>query len=130
MKKDEIKIHPLPDTDRSPIKKESGQLALDIYQTEKEIVILAPVAGVSKDDITLSLTDEVLVIKGARVPREVIAEDSYYTRECFWGDFSRSIVLPLNADSSNIKAAFENNVLEIRIPKKDEERTKVISIKN
>ncbi len=124
-----IKIHPLPHSD-APIKKEVGQLSLDIYHTEKEIVILAPIAGVSKEDIHLSITEDVLVIKGERKSREAIDEDSYYTKECFWGAFQRSIVLPLEADTKKLSASFENNVLEIRIPKSDRESTQIIKIKS
>ncbi|MEK7547821.1 MAG: Hsp20/alpha crystallin family protein [Patescibacteria group bacterium] len=124
-----IKIHPLPSGSSEPIKKEVGQLSLDIYQTDKEIVILAPIAGVGKENINIAITDEVLVIKGTRPSKEHISEDCYYTKECFWGDFSRSIVLPEEADTQNASASFENNVLEIKIPKKEIERTKIIKIK-
>ncbi|PIR55000.1 Hsp20/alpha crystallin family protein [Candidatus Peregrinibacteria bacterium CG10_big_fil_rev_8_21_14_0_10_36_19] len=124
-----IKIHPLPHSD-SPIKKEVGQLSLDIFQTPKEIVILAPIAGVAKEDIHLSLTEDVLVIKGERKLHEVIDEDSYYTKECFWGLFQRSIVLPLEADTKHISASFDLNVLEIRIPKTERESTQIIKIKS
>ena len=121
MRNSSIKIHPLPHDHKEPLKKESGQLSLDIYHTEKEIVILAPVAGVKKEDIKLSVTDDVLVIRGERNLKDVVSEEDYYTKECFWGNFSRSIVLPLEADTKNISASFEDNVLEIRIAKSEEE---------
>lgn len=129
MKNTSIKIHPNPQPNDKPIPKEVGQLALDIFKEDKEIIILAPVAGVNPDDITLSITDDVLVIKGIRVQKHEIPEDEYYTKECFWGNFSRSIVLPLEADTQNISATFENSVLEIRIPRKEVEQTKIIKIK-
>lgn len=130
MKQTSIKIHPLPsDANTEPLKKEIGQLSVDIYHTDKEIVILAPIAGVTKDDIKLSVTDDVLVIRGKRPQREEIPEDNYYTKECFWGDFSRAIVLPKEADSKNIVASFDNNVLEVRIPRNEIEHTKIIKIK-
>lgn len=129
MKKDIIKIHPIVGQAKEPLKKEVGQLSLDIYHTDKEIVILAPIAGVTENDITVSVTDDVLIIKGERKSVEEIAEENYYTKECFWGGFSRSIVLPVEADTKNISATFENNVLEIRIPKTEIEHTKIIKIK-
>lgn len=128
MKPTSIKIHPLPSNEAEPLKKEVGQLSVDIYRTAKELVILAPIAGVGKDDIKLSITDDVLVIKGERPSRENIPEENYYTQECFWGNFSRAIVLPQEADTKNISASFENNVLEIRIPKAEIEETKIIKI--
>lgn len=129
MKNSSIKINPLPHNDKTPMKKEVGQLSLDIYHTDKEIVILAPIAGVEKDDISISVTDDVLVIKGERDQREEVPEENFYTKECFWGNFARSIMLPLEADSKNINATFEKNVLEIRIPKTEKETTKIIKIK-
>lgn len=130
MKQTSIKINPIPTGDgREPMKKEVGQLSVDIYRTDKEIVIMAPIAGINKDAIKLSVTDDVLVIKGDRPSREEIPEDNYYTHECFWGNFSRAIVLPLEADSKNISATFDDNVLEIRIPRKEVEHTKIIKIK-
>ena len=131
MKPSSIKIHPISSEQASaPTTKEIGQLSLDIYQKEKKLIILAPIAGVNRDDIELSVTDDVLVIKGNRAPREEIPEDSYFTKECFWGGFSRAIVLPLGADPKKIEASFENHVLEIHIPLLEEqEKTKIIKIK-
>lgn len=129
MKSTSIKIHPLPTANDEPLKKEVGQLSVDIYHMDKEIVILAPIAGVTTENIHLSVTDDVLVIKGEREGKEKVPEENYYTRECFWGNFSRSIVLPEEADSRNISASFENHVLEIRIPKTAKEHTKIIKIK-
>ncbi len=128
MNQTSIKIHPIPNNDLEPLKKEVGQLSVDIYRTNKELVIIAPIAGVNKEDVKLSITDDVLVIKGERPARENVPEENYYTQECFWGNFSRAIVLPEEADTKNISASFENNVLEIRIPKGEVEETKIIKI--
>lgn len=130
MKNTSIKIHPIPSNEKLPLKKEVGQLSLDIYHTDKEIVVLAPIAGVTKEEIKISITEDVLVIRGERKARETVAEEDYYTKECFWGDFSRSVVLPLEAETKEISASFENNVLEIRIPKSNGQRTKIIKIKS
>lgn len=126
MKDVNIKINPIA-TD-GPIEKEYGQLALDIFHLEKELVILAPIAGVKEKDISISVTDDVLVIKGTRQSKYEIPEENYYAKECFWGNFSRAIVLPQEADTRDISAKFEDNVLEIHIPKTEIESTKVIKI--
>lgn len=126
-----IKINPIsPDPSKTdgPIEKEYGQLSLDIFHLDKEILILAPIAGVKEDNLSIAITDDVLVIKGMRQSKYEIPEENYYTKECFWGNFSRSIVLPPEADTRNISAKFKHNVLEIRIPKSDIESTKVIKI--
>lgn len=108
---------------------QEGQLALDIYQTDNEIVILSAVAGVTEEDLNISVTDEVLTIKGKRKLTDKVSEEDYLTKECFWGDFSRSIVLPASADSGKIAAAFKNGILRIVIPKVEKLQTKVIRIK-
>ncbi len=131
MKNSSIKIHPISSSDQeSPIKKEVGQLSLDIFQTDEEIILLAPIAGVEREDVRISVTDDVLVIRGERSQKFKVEEDDYYTKECFWGNFSRSIVLPLEADTKKISATFEKNVLEIHIPKTEVQKTQIIKIKN
>jgi HSP20 family protein len=107
---------------------EIGQLSLDIFQTKSEIIILAPIAGTPAKDITITVTDDTLAIKGTReIPYDVDEKD-YLTKECFWGNFSRSIVLPKNVNTKEISATSKNNILEIRIPKTSEEKTKVVKI--
>jgi len=130
MKKSNIKIDTpvTSEGNQPPIEKEIGQLSLDIFHTDSEIVILAPIAGVKADDVTLSITDDVLVIKGVRTPKFEVAEENYYTKECFWGHFSRSIVLPLEADVKDISANFKNGILEIHIPRIEIKKTNIIKI--
>ena len=106
-----------------------GQLALDIYQTESDIVIVAPIAGVKLSDINVAVTEDVLTIKGNRYLEFDIPEEDYFTQECFWGDFSRSIVLPAAVDSSKISATFKDAVLKITIPKTEKTKTRVVRIK-
>jgi len=106
-----------------------GQLALDIYQTPTEIVIVAPIAGVKLSDIDVSVTEDVLTIKGKRYLEFDIPEEDYFSQECFWGDFSRSIVLPASVDTSRIAATFKDAVLKITIPKVERVKTKIVRIK-
>ena len=106
-----------------------GQLALDIYQTQTHIVIVAPIAGVKLEDIDVSVTEDVLTIKGKRNLEFDIADEDYFAQECFWGDFSRSIVLPASVDASKISATFKDAVLKISIPKVEKVKTKIVRIK-
>jgi len=108
---------------------EEGQLALDVYQTKDHIIILAPIAGVKLDDMSVTVVDDVLTIKGKRHLEIAVQEENYFTQECFWGDFSRSIVLPASVDSNKISAQFKDGVLKIEIPKIEKIRSKVIRIK-
>ena len=107
-----------------------GQLALDIYQTQSHIVVVAPIAGVKLSDINVSVTEDVLTIKGKRYLEFDIPDEDYFSQECFWGDFSRSIVLPAAVDSTKIDASFKDAVLKITIPKTERTKTKVVRIKS
>ncbi len=106
-----------------------GQLALDIYQTPTHIVIVAPIAGVKMPDIDVSVTEDVLTIKGKRYLEFDIPDEDYFTQECFWGDFSRSVVLPTSVDALKIAATFKDAVLKITIPKAERIKTKIVRIK-
>jgi HSP20 family protein len=118
--------------DNSPQEEKNveGQLALDVYQTPAEIVILAPIAGVKMNDISVTVTEDVLTIKGKRYLEFNIPDEDYLTQECFWGDFSRSIVLPSSADSSKINASMKDAVLKISIPRTERTKTRLIRIKS
>ncbi|MFA4891203.1 MAG: Hsp20/alpha crystallin family protein [Candidatus Gracilibacteria bacterium] len=107
---------------------EAGQLSLDIFQAKNALIILSPIAGTPLKDVTITVTEDVLTIKGSRLCPHNPDERDYLTKECFWGEFSRSIVLPKNANTKEIKATSLNNILEIHIPKTSEEKTKVVKI--
>lgn len=106
-----------------------GQLALDVYQTSTHIVVLAPIAGVKLEDMSVEVSDDVLTIQGNRQYSKTVEQENYFTQECFWGDFSRSIVLPASVDTNKISASFDDGVLKIEIPKIEKIRSKTIRIK-
>lgn len=105
-----------------------GQLAVDVYHTAEDIVVVSPIAGVTKEDIVLSITDDVLSIRGKRQTHEFVPEENYLTRECFFGPFSRTIILPENVDTTKMKASFQHSILTIIIPKAERVKTRVIPI--
>lgn len=108
-----------------------GQLSVDVYEAPSELIIVAPIAGVKLSDINISLTEDVLTIDGQRKLEKEVTGDDYLIQECFWGEFSRSIVLPDNADASRICASFKDGILKITIPKiGGNQKTKLIRIKN
>jgi HSP20 family protein len=77
----------------------------------------------------VSITDDVITIKGRReLPFENSSDESIYLQECFWGNFSRSLILPVAVDLNHVEARFKNNVLTVRIPKTERVRTRVIRI--
>ena len=106
-----------------------GQLSVDVFQGKDEIAIVALIAGVKPEDVAITITDDVITIKGERTNGTALKKEDCFIQECFWGTFSRSIVLPEDADTSKTEAAFNNNVLVIRIPRIEKVKTKVVKIK-
>lgn len=96
---------------------EEGQLSIDVYQTRSKIIVKSTIAGVRTDDIDISINNDMLTIKGKREMPEVTADMEYLYKECFWGPFSRSIILPVEIEAENIEAALENGVLTVILPK-------------
>lgn len=107
---------------------QEGKISIDVYYKDNELVILSPIAGVNKENIEVILQGDILVIKGYRWPPEQVEENAYKYKECFWGSFSRTITLPKNLDTQNIKAHYHNGILIIRIPQKGEQTVKKIEI--
>ncbi|MBZ9572990.1 Hsp20/alpha crystallin family protein [Patescibacteria group bacterium] len=108
--------------------KTEGQLAVDIYQTDSEFCIQAPIAGVESEDIDISIENEMLVIKGERKEPEKDKEKNYFYQECYWGIFSRQIILPEDVDTSRIKASLGKGILTIKIPRVRRVKKKKITI--
>ena len=95
-----------------------AQLSCDVYEDKDDIIVKSTVAGVKPDDLEISISSDLLTIRGARSQDEEVDDGSYYSRECYWGAFSRSIVLPKEVDQKKIQADINNGVLTIRLPKK------------
>lgn len=95
-----------------------GHLACDVFQDSDAIIVVAMVAGVDQKDLDITVASDVLTVRGFREAREAIDERDYFARECFWGSFSRSIVLPQEIDQSKVRATITNGVLKIILPKK------------
>ncbi len=109
---------------------EMGQLSVDVYESKDQLLIVAPVAGVKLSDINLSVTDDVLTISGERKLDLQIPAEEFLIQECFWGAFSRSIVLPDNVDTTRISAGFKDGILKVSIPKvPGPNQTRLIKIK-
>lgn len=103
-----------------------GQLAIDVYQTDKKIIIKSTIAGAKPEDLKISLHHDLLTISGTRSSGSDINDDSYLYRECYWGSFSRSIILPAEVDSKKVNAELENGVLTITLHKASPEPIEVM----
>ena len=97
--------------------KDEGHLTIDVFQTENEIVIQSTIAGVDPKDIDVSVTQDMVTIKGLRRPEEKIKSSDYFHRELYWGPFSRAVILPVDVDSDRAKAGYKNGILTISLPK-------------
>jgi len=106
-----------------------GQLSVDVYATENEIVVRSTIAGVKPENIDISINNDMLTIRGERVEEhEENVEDHYY-QECYWGGFSRSIILPVEVDGGKVSASLKNGVLTVRMPKAHKSKSISVSVK-
>lgn len=126
---------PLPIQETPPKKppltskeEEEGQLTIDVYQTDTEIVIKSPVAGVSPQNLDVTITNDMVTIKGRRDSDEKIPKENYFFQELYWGPFSRSVILPTEIEMEQAKAILKDGILTIRLPKVEKETAKKLSI--
>ena len=95
-----------------------GQLTVDVAQTEKEVLVVSTMAGAISDQIEVYLHNDLLTIRGQRVsPLAEAGDADYFHQECFWGKFSRTIVLPVDVKPDSARAEYRNGVLIIRLLK-------------
>lgn len=114
--------------DENWLPQSEGQLAIDVYQTPADIVIKSTIAGVSEKDLEVSITNDMVTIKGCRQDEESAKSDDYYYQECYWGPFSRSIILPTDVLTDQATAILKNGILTVRLPKVEKVRTKKIVV--
>lgn len=95
---------------------EDGHLTVDVFKSEDNIVIQSTIAGTAPEDIDVSITKEMVTIRGRRVQEEKVKSSDYYHQELYWGSFSRSIILPVDIDPDKARASMKNGVLTIRMP--------------
>lgn len=107
-----------------------GQLTIDVYQTEADIVIKSTIAGVKPEDIDVTITNDMVTIKGSRGKDEDITAEDYYYQECYWGSFSRSVILPVDVEAEKAQASMKNGILTVRLPKVEKVKTRKIRVKS
>jgi HSP20 family protein len=101
---------------------EEGQLTIDVYQTPTEIVIKSMVAGVKPEDLDISITRDIVTIKGKRETERTVADEDYFHRELYWGSFSRTIMLPAEIEVEEAEAVEKHGLLVLRLPKIDKNK--------
>jgi HSP20 family protein len=102
---------------------------LDVFEEKGEVVAKAELPGLSKEDIQVNITENLLTIKGEKKKEEEVKEENYYRSERSYGSFMRSVELPRGVQADKTKATFKNGVLEIRLPLSEEAKKKEVKVK-
>ncbi len=107
-----------------------GQLAVDVYETADKLVVKARTAGISKSDLDVSISDNILTISGVLSGGEDEQTTRWHIQECYWGEFSRTIALPVQVkeDENSVKAELKDGVVTITFEKEKTEAPKKIAI--
>jgi HSP20 family protein len=105
-----------------------GQLAVDVYETKEQLIVKARTAGVNKTELDVSIADNTLSIRGTLSAGEESGVENYFVQECYWGEFSRSISLPVPVKEEEIEAVLKDGVLTISFTKLKQDTVKKITI--
>ncbi len=106
-----------------------GQLTIDVYQTPDDIVIESAIAGVKPEDLDITVQGDSVTVKGRRHHEMEVKDDDYLYQECYWGRFSRSVILPQEIDPEAATVSFKNCILVVRLPKLNRKKSKKLKVK-
>ena len=106
-----------------------SSLAIDMYQTDNDVVVKAALPGIKADEVQINITGDILTIKGETKHEEEKKEKAWHMREHRWGAFERSVMLPTTVNADKANADFENGILTITLPKSEEVKPKTITVK-
>src|SRR3989344_9533832 len=109
---------------------EEAELAIDVYQTATDIIVQTMVAGVRPEDLELSVARDIVTIIGKREENRNIDEEDYFTKELYWGKFSRSISLPQEVEPEEVEATEKHGLLTIKLQKVDKEKTNNVKVRS
>jgi HSP20 family protein len=105
-----------------------GQLAIDMYETKERLIVKARVAGVNKSDLDVSISDNSLTVRGTLSAGNEDEVENYFAQECYWGEFSRSIALPVQVKEDEVEAVLKDGVLTIGFTKVKQDTVKKIQV--
>lgn len=105
-----------------------GQLALDVFETSDKLVVKARTAGVNKNDLDVSISDNTLTVRGTLSAGTEEEVQNYFLQECYWGEFSRSIALPVAVKEDEVEASLKDGVLTITFTKVKQDTVKKIQV--
>lgn len=108
---------------------QEGQLTIDVYQTDTDIVIKSTIAGVKPEDLDIQINNDMVTVRGERRKEDEVHDEDYYYQECYWGAFSRSIILPVDVEANKAEAIMKNGILTIRLPKAETAKARKIQVR-
>ncbi len=120
---------------RAPVPQEEfsdaeGELAVDVYQTDDEIVIQSTIAGVKPEDLDIAVERDTVTIRGERSNGVTERAKNYFHQECYWGMFSRQIILPEEVSPGGAEASMKNGILTLRLPKTERQKVKKVQVRS
>jgi len=107
-----------------------GELTVDVFETTNHIIVKTIVAGVRKENMEISLSRDMIVVKGKREMEEDVEDGDYFHKELYWGSFSRTILLPQEVDIDKAEATENNGLLTIKLPKVDKSKQTKLRVKS
>lgn len=126
---EDVAINAVSQKDEEWMNDYEGALNIDMYQTKDNVIIKSTIAGVRPDDIDITVANDMVTIKGSRTREEKVTQDDYFYQECYWGGFSRSVIVPVDIDSEEIEADLKDGILTVIIPKAAKAKTKKVKVK-
>ena len=106
----------------------AGQLAVDVFQTENNLIIQTAIAGIKPGNLEVTVERDIVAIRGVRQkPSE--EKGDYFTKECYWGPFTREVIVPVEIDPDRVEAVMQEGVLTIKMPKILREKKRIITVK-
>lgn len=105
-----------------------GQLTIDMYQTKDNVIIKSTIAGVKPEDIDVTIANDMVTVRGERKRDFEASSEDYFYQECYWGSFSRSVVLPVDVDIDNVAADLKDGILTVILPKAAKAKAKKIKV--
>lgn len=126
-KKPESKLEPKPEPKKESkslkiepeelASQEEGQLAIDVYETNGDIIVQSTIGGIKAENLDVSIENDMITIRGSRENKVEKEGKKYFYQECFWGSFMRKVILPEEIDAAKAKAEIKDGVLTLTLPK-------------
>lgn len=116
-------------TEDESVEELEGEIAVDVYQTDSDVIIVSPIAGVDPELIDISATEDTITIDGERKSEHTTATNDVIMQEIYWGTFSRTVSLPVPCVVDKASASFKHGVLVINVPKAGKAKKRTIKVK-